>query len=390
MRILIVQKVKALVGSEKYFLELLPALEKHGHKTVFACVYLTRDKAKTLPFINAMKRLNLAIHSLEVTSDKSILKCLAFIAKIYKKGAFDLVHAHLIHADLWCALLKKTNRIKVPLVSTKHGYDEAYISKHGFSAEKLTKNRYYRLCKFSEKYINRSFAVSEGLRQLFINAGFSTADKIETIHHGFDLPEIDRTPNANFRFAQQQLVVLGRIIPFKGHQLLFNALPQVKAEFPDFKLIILGHGDADLIQQLEQFCTVNGLNENVVFKGYQNNIYDYLANSDIMVVPSIAEGFGLIFLEALNAKIPIIGFDVPATNEVLLHQKTGILVPPYNTDHLAQSIIELLKNEQLRANYADAGYARLHNYFSLDRMITATLAFYQRALLDFSNKGKAE
>ena len=390
MKILFVQKVKALVGSEKYFLELLPELEKRGHETTFVCIYSKVDKEKTLPFIAAFKERNLKIEVLEIPSDKYILKCVRFVRKVLKTQEFDLVHSHLIHADLWCALLKKFGQMKCPLVSTKHGYDEAYISKHGFSAAHLTPNRYFKICRFSEKYIDRSFAVSDGLKHLFIDAGICKKECIETIHHGFDLPEVENKKSEDYRFAPQQLIILGRIIPFKGHQYLMEALPVVKRQFPAFKLLVIGHGDEDLIASLKKFAKENELTQNIDFLCYQSNIYDYLVNSDIMIVPSIAEGFGLIFLEALNSKIPIIGFDVPATNEILIQEQTGILIPPYDTEKLGLEIVKLLENPTLANTYAQAGYKRLKEHFSLDRMTSATIQFYQQAVLLNAHKGKKE
>lgn len=390
MNILFVQKVKALVGSEKYFLELLPALEAQGHKTSFICIYSKVDKEKTQAFIDAMQALNLELHVLEISSEKAILKCVRFIRKVYKSGHFDLIHSHLIHADLWCALLKKFNRVSCPIVSTKHGYDEAYISVHGFSAKELKPNRYFRICKYAEKYIDRSFAVSEGLRQLFIEGGICTTDKITTIHHGFNLPALGDEKNPKYRKSAHQLVILGRIIPFKGHQLLLEALPQVKKVFPEFNLQIIGHGDPELIKDLKTFISENQLDDNVNFEGYQRNIYDYLQHSDLMIVPSISEGFGLIFLEAMNAKIPIIGFDVAATNEIIEHEKTGLLIPPFDTNQLANSIIELLNDKERSEKYVMAAYERLLTYFSLDRMTNATLEFYRVSLAEFSNKNKVK
>lgn len=390
MKLLFIQKVKALVGSEKYFLELLPAIEAKGHQTTFICIYSKADKEKTIPFITAMRNANIELHVLEIGSEKAILKCARFIRKVYKKGNFDLVHSHLIHADLWCALLKKMKQITCPLVSTKHGYDEAYISKHGFSAAALQPNRYYRICKFSEKYIDRSFAVSEGLRQLFIESEICNPDRISTIHHGFDLPAVSNKKNEAFRNSKQQLVILGRIIPFKGHELLLKALPIVKAVFPTFNLQIIGHGDADLIQKLNHYLEKNDLSQNVTFTGYQSNIYDYLVNSDMMLVTSISEGFGLIFLEAMNAQIPIIGFDVPATNEIIIDKETGILIPPFDTDKLGEAIIEILSNKAIAKQYVTASNKRLKDYFSLERMTNATLEFYQASLAEFSNKNKAK
>lgn len=390
MKILFVQKVKALVGSEKYFLKLIPELEKRGIQTEFVCIYSEIDKDKTVPFIEAYKHLGYPLHVCAIKNEKQLLKSVRFIRKIVEKGNFDLIHSHLIHADLWCALLKKIYRIKIPIVSTKHGYDEDYISKHGFSAKNIIKNRYYKICKFSEKSIHLSFAVSEGLRNLFIQSGISDKNKIQTIHHGFDLPDVTNKQNSAFRFSPHQIVILGRIIPFKGHMHLMRALPLIQQQITDVKLVILGHGDEDLIKEIQDFSAQNNLEDHLEFLGYQPNIYDYLVNSEVMVVPSISEGFGLIFLEAMNSKLPIVGFDVSATNEIIVHNESGVLVPPYDHEKLAEEIITLLQDESKRIKLAENAFERLKTHFSLERMVTQTIQFYQDSLAAYSSRGKSK
>jgi len=380
MKILFVQKVKALVGSEKYFLELVPELEKRGIETQFICIYNQADKAKALVFIEAYKNLNLSIHVKMVSSDKSIIQTLSFIRSIAKQDNFDLIHSHLIHADFWTTTLKRLGQIKCPIVSTKHGYDENYISKHGFDGKNINRNLYFKLCKFSEKKIDKSYAVSNGLKQLFIDSTICKAQNITTIHHGFDFENVNSKINSKFRFSKHQLVLLGRIIPFKGHLLALKALAEVKTQIPNFKLLIIGHGDKDLIAELKSYITKNNLTDNVEFLGYKSNIYDYLVNSDVMLVPSIAEGFGLIFLEAMNANLPIIGFDVPATNEIVTPNETGILIPPYETNLMAKAIVNLLTNESFRNKLSQGAKQKLKSYFSLKRMVDETVAFYEGVL----------
>jgi glycosyltransferase involved in cell wall biosynthesis len=380
MKILFVQKVKALVGSEKYFLELIPELEKRGIETEFVCVYNVTDKEKTIPFIKAYKRLNLKIHVLEVSSDKAMWITLKFIRNIVKQNKFDLVHSHLIHADFWMSTLKRLGSVKCPIVSTKHGYDEQFISKYGFDGEKIIKNKYYKICKFSEKKIHNSYTVSNGLRKLFIDAKICKSEKLRTIHHGFDLPNVIGKIDNKYKYSTNQMVLLGRIIPFKGHMLALKAINEVKKQIPDFKLLIIGHGDEALISSLKNYILKKQLTNNVEFLGYKPNIYDYLVNSDIMLVPSIAEGFGLVFLEAMNAQLPIIGFDVPATNEIVKHNQTGLLVAPFNTSQMAKEIVELFNNKPLQKKLSNGAKDRLLSYFCLDRMVSETVQFYKDSL----------
>ncbi|MDX1348702.1 MAG: glycosyltransferase family 4 protein [Putridiphycobacter sp.] len=380
MKILFIQKVKALVGSEKYFLELIPALQKNGIAVTFACIYNSKDKDKTQLFIEQCKELDINIKYLEVSSDKSIIKTLKFLRQVFQNDHFDLVHSHLIHADLWATILKRFKIMTCPIVSTKHGYDENYIAKNGFEGSTVPKNLYYRLCQFSEKKIARSFAVSHGLRTLFVDSKICKAENIETIHHGFELPSVNSQLNSKFRASKNQLIIIGRVIPFKGHLHLIRALATVKQEFDDVSLVILGHGDKQHIKALKNEAKLLNVDDHIVFAGYQTNIYDYLVNSDIMIVPSIAEGFGLVFLEAMNAKLPIIGFDVPATNEIIENEKTGFLIPPYNESLLAEAICRLLKSPEERLQFGQNAKNKLDSYFCLSRMLDETICFYKKVL----------
>ena len=380
MKVLHIQKVKALVGSEKYFLELIPELEKNGVKTHFVCIINEHDRDKAQLFLDAYKNIGHSISFQFFKSDKSIFKILSFIKQELKSFAPDIVHSHLIHADFWMSLIKRRGNFSGPIISTKHGYDEDYISRYGFDASYIKPNLYYRLAKFSEKYISSSYAVSHGLRQLFVDAKISDPKRISVIHHGFDLPNLDEIKYQPIRKSSNQILVVGRIIPFKGHKHLIHAMPAIVESIPDAHLTILGHGDEDLINYLTTYCKENKLSEHVSFEGYKSNVYDYFLGSDVMVVPSIAEGFGLIFLEALNAKLPIVGFDVPATNEIIEHKVNGLLTEPYDETELAQNIVQLLSQKEIAIEMGKKGHQLLKEKFSLKRMTSETIECYQKVL----------
>ena len=380
MRILHIQKVKALVGSEKYFLKLIPELEKNRVKTHFVCIINEPDRDKAQLFLDAYKNTGHSISFKIFKSDKSIFSILKFIKQELKFFAPDIVHSHLIHADFWMSLIKRRGNFNGPIISTKHGYDEDYISRYGFDASYIKPNLYYRLAKFSEKYIRSSYAVSHGLRKLFVDAKISDPERISVIHHGFDLPNLDEKKYQPIRKSSNQILVVGRIIPFKGHKHLIRAMPVILESIPDAHLTILGHGDEDLIHYLTTFCQEKKISEQVSFEGYKTNVYDYFLGSDVMVVPSIAEGFGLIFLEALNAKLPIVGFDVPATNEIIEHNVNGLLTEPYDENELAKNIVHLLSQKEMAVEMGIKGHQFLKEKFSLKRMTSETIECYLKVL----------
>lgn len=381
MKTLHIQKVKGLAGSEKYFLELLPKLNASNVHSEFVCIYEHNDQDKICHFLSLLKDQNITTHLIAYKSGWNVISVLKKLKKIILKAQPDLVHSHLIHADFWCALLVRLRQITQPVVSTKHGYDESYIAQHGFEYNSSINNRYYKIAKWSEKKIDHSFAVSVGLQKLFINSKISQPNKIDVIHHGFSLFDKDKLSASKYRFSKHQIIVVGRIIPFKGHVKLFEVLDIIKKEIPDFKLLILGNGDSELIEKLKKLAVKKNCDQNVVFLGFINtNLEQYLYHSDVMVVPSISEGFGLVFLEAMNAKIPLIGFDVAATNEIIDNEKTGVLVQPFNVNQLAKKIIYLLQNKDYRIRLSDNAYEKRKKYFGSERMVKETINFYEKVL----------
>ena len=147
---------------------------------------------------------------------------------------------------------------------------------------------------------------------------------MKLIHYGFDMADHHNLKNdkGEFRRSSKQIFMAGRLVGFKGHRLLLEVMPQVVEQFgSDVKLLIAGTGElkADLKKQVSRL----GIEEHIEFLGYSKDVGAYMANSDVIMVPSISEGFGVVFLEAFSAKTPVIAWDVPAGNELMEHQESG-------------------------------------------------------------------
>jgi glycosyltransferase involved in cell wall biosynthesis len=106
-----------------------------------------------------------------------------------------------------------------------------------------------------------------------------------------------------------------------------------------------------------------------------------MKSSDIVLVPSKAEGFGLVLLEAYSVKKPIVYFDVPALNEIVINQKTGLLVAPYSTSDFTKSIKYLLNNKKIAKNFGEQGYQYQKEAFYMKVMIDKTIKFYHSCLV---------
>lgn len=376
MKILFVQKEGGIFGAENYQLKVIPGLMARGIEVEFLRLYTEYQGGKGGAFIDRLHAMGVNTYEINIGKypTPGVLRKIHGIAK---SGAYDLVHTHLIHADFHLVLAKLLFCGKYRLVSTKHGYDNAFTSKHGFDASKQSNTPYFLISRWAEKRMSTSFTISTGLRHFFLATGLSSAQRMRLIHYGFDMPEHAATKGqSQFRLAPKQLMIAGRLVGFKGHRYLIEAMSELKEIFgADVRLLIAGTGDLEptLKEQVESL----GLSENVQFLGYSTEVGAYMANSDVVVVPSISEGFGVVFLEAFAAKTPVVSWDVPAGNELMEHGVSGYLVPPYDVKALAKQLEEILQSSGQQKPIVDAAHHRLKSYFNLNRMIDETVAFYE-------------
>lgn len=377
MKILFVQKEGGIFGAENYQLKVIPGLLSKGITVEFLRLYTDYQGGEGGDFIDQLNELGVKTYEVNIGRYPR-WSVLNQIKRVANNGGFNIVHTHLIHADFHLALIKTFMRLRPVLVSTKHGYDNAFTSKYGFDADKQTKTPYYLISRWAEKRMKASFTISNGLRDFFISTGLSSMEKMSLIHYGFDMPRhFESKGRSEFRLSPKQLIIAGRLIGFKGHKYLIDAMPALVDKFgTEVKLLVAGTGNLedDLKARVEKLKLKN----NVVFLGYSKEVGQYMANSDVVVIPSISEGFGVVFLEAFAAKTPVVSWNVPAGNELLEHENTGYLVKPYEVDRLASQLIAAF--EYPNENIVNNAYARLTSYFNGKRMIEQTITFYQSAI----------
>lgn len=145
---------------------------------------------------------------------------------------------------------------------------------------------------------------------------------MKLIHYGFDfLDTSDELLDNDYKSFKKQVIIAGRLVGFKGHQYLIEAMQKLCAQDREAGLVIVGSGELE--EELKQKVKELKLEEHVHFAGYSKEVIKWMYNSDLVAVPSISEGFGVVFLEAFNCKKPVISWDVPAGNELMKEGETG-------------------------------------------------------------------
>jgi phosphatidylinositol alpha-1,6-mannosyltransferase len=153
---------------------------------------------------------------------------------------------------------------------------------------------------------------------------------------------------------------------YKGHDELLDAWPRVVAAVPHAQLVIVGQGDDST--RLREKAMRTPARDSIVFTGFVSEaelaaLYEHAA---LFALPSRAEGFGLVYLEAMAHRLPCIGSIHDAARDVIVDGCTGRLVDQTNIDTLSEALIDLLCDDGRRRRMGEAGYRRLQEQFTFE------------------------
>jgi glycosyltransferase involved in cell wall biosynthesis len=237
-------------------------------------------------------------------------------------------------------------------------------------------------------------AISHFVARSLVDAGYR-ADRIHIVPNALDLttwdPAIDGGPvRREFGIADQAPVVgiISRLFRWKGHAYLVDAVARVARELPDVRLIIVGEDDpragwepgGTFSGQLRVQAQQLGIADNVTFTGFRSDIPRLMASFDVFAHPSWEEPFGMVFLEAMAMRKPVVAWASGGAPEVIVDGETGLLAERESVDELADALLTLLRNPALRERLGGAGRDRVERLFSAEGMARSTLDAYRAAL----------
>ncbi|HEV8113992.1 MAG TPA: glycosyltransferase [Planctomycetota bacterium] len=291
----------------------------------------------------------------------------------------DLVHSHLLKADMTTALLATLAGKRASLVASKHN-DEQVLKRPLVS----------RVHGWLGNLPVRTIVLSDHVGRFVQEHGRLRAARIRRIYYGIDPtpfaaaaaaaradPTARNALRATFGFAPTDVVFIcvARFAPQKAHGDLLRALAEVAD--PRVRLLLVGDDPfGNGRREAEALARELGLGPRAVFAGIRRDVPELVAMSDGFVMSSLWEGLGLVFLEAMAAELPVLATRVSAVPEVVIDGETGILVPPHDPPALARALARLAADPALRERLGRAGAARVQERFALERMVEETLAVY--------------
>jgi glycosyltransferase involved in cell wall biosynthesis len=355
-------KVRGIGGAEQHLLALLPELRARGVDARFVSLDAGDDSARMHRALDER-----GVPWARVPTGLDVSPRLAGgVLKAVRREAPDLLHTHMVHADVYGSVA--AHALRVPFLSTRHNDDR------------------YLLGPF--RHVDRAFmhgvsaiiAISDAVRTFHVRAGLP-AKKLVTVHYGLDdvpAAHSEVTPEAlGVPDGAPLVLAIGRLIEQKDHATLLAAFARVHADHPHAYLAILGWGRLE--SETRARVRELGLDESVLLPG-RLEPRDWLRRADVFAHTSRWEGFGIVLLEAMLARLPIVATRVSAIPEVVADGTTGLLAPPGDVGAIAAHLSTLLDDPALRATLGAAGEARAREEFSVGRMAERTIEVYERAL----------
>lgn len=221
-------------------------------------------------------------------------------------------------------------------------------------------------------------AVSEAARE-FVDSYFPA--EYEIIPNGISLEQFhtQAEPLPQFMDGRPNILFVGRYNePRKGFRYLIRAMPMIRSQFPDARLIVVGQGVSD---RYEHFLAQHGIDD-VIFAGFvaAEELPRYYASCDVFIAPSTGrESFGLILLEALASGKPVIASAIAGYSGVIRNGVDGVLVEPKNAQALALAIVRVLADGDLRQRLVSSGQEHVRQ-FSWAVVAERLLDVYRRAI----------
>lgn len=285
-------------------------------------------------------------------------------------AGFDMIHAHGYRAA--CAIGRAVGS-RIPWLWTAHnlfGHNVSWPQRRAMAL----------LLKWRTTSARTAICVSNAVADSLISNGFPS-DSLCTIYNGIPIPSLESLPSREearralgLGFEPLVIGAVGRLAREKGYDLLFPVMERMWRSYPAAVLAIAGDGpERDRLAALAARATYSN---RVRFLGRVDAVTNVYRAADIIVVPSVSEGLGLVALEAMAHERPVVAARVGGLREVIAHSETGLLVDR-SADAFADALLPLAAPSPAREGMARCGRVNVERRFAFDRYLDDILAVYR-------------
>ncbi len=306
------------------------------------------------------------------------------LQRLESQSRFDLVHFTDARESFFCtphaSMIGHVNdtysaELKTPL-EYKRNYPDWLLRWLYYSAVHYLESRKLHRLKLL-------VANSQYTANTIIKTYPKTAPKVRLCYKSVDIEryhEIDNRRKVSPPDLDHPIILfVGSNMYRKGVPDLIKAAPGVIKQHPQARFIIIGEDKS--ADRLKRLCYDLNVDRNFEFAGWQSqeSLLSYYQRASVFVMPSLTEAFGVTFLEAMAAGVPVIGTNVGGIPEIIHDGTNGLLVPVESPSSITDAINQLLSDAQLRERFIQSAFSTLNN-FSVDKMMECTRSLYQEIL----------
>lgn len=371
---------KTIGGLAQHVYDLNTALSRNGVE-----VHLLTCSAPGAPDYEVQGNIHIyRVHPFQVSTPDFITWVLQFnnalleraIGLLGSAGNFRVVHAHDWLVAFAARAIKHAK--KLPLVATIHATE---FGRHNGLHNQM--QNYIGSVEWWLTYEAWKVIVCSKYMESELKCVFQLpSDKITVIPNGVDPESFALRSNRNrrdFYAAPGEKIVfyVGRLVREKGVQVLLEAVPQILARMPNAKFVIGGRGPFE--KELRALAARLGIASRVYFTGYvddevRNALYFW---ADAAVFPSLYEPFGIVVLEAMAARTPVVASDTGGLSEIIEHGVDGLKVPPGNSRLLADGILAVLRDSVRSKMLQERAFRKIREQYDWQKVARETARVYR-------------
>ena len=377
IRVAVVIETLGRGGAEHLMVDTLRLLDRSRYRTIVYTLFSKPDDHES-----GLRAMGISVSCLHLADRWDLLAGFRRLRATFSDDPPDIVHTHLYAANLIGRLAARS--VGVPVVSTSHAADWDPAERRGNPGLTRRKQLLLQFGDAATAAVSRAtvIAVSEYVARSVRRRLGMRGSRVEVIHNGVDTGLFRPDParrdavreSLGLRPATKVLICVGKLASQKGQETLIRAMAGLTAGASPACLLLVGDG----IQRgrYESLVSDLRLRSAVSFLGERSDVPDLMRASDVLVLPSYHEGFGLVLVEALASGVPVIASRTGPVPEIVRQGETGLLVNPGDVGGLAQAIAGLLADPDRLRRMGQLGREDALGRFDLSRTVARLDALY--------------
>jgi glycosyltransferase involved in cell wall biosynthesis len=363
-------------GIERWLLQMAAQIDRSVYAIDFCCKGTSTGELAYIAKEHGAQVWHLPL-------DAPHVRYLSGLRALIKKEGYELIHNHLaVYAGAPTILARA---MSLPSIVSFHNTDHASDVLSSGPARAARAAYGEVSIRTAVQLADLVTGCSEGVSQAHIKRYGAPPARTRTLYYGVSVPTpLDTATRQHVRAgigvgSQVPLIMhIGRMSPQKNHSGLLEIFRRTLHHLPDAMLVLVG--DGPLRPEIEAQIAAANLQANVRVLGIRNDVEQLFGAADLLLLPSLWEGLGMVVIEAGAASVPSIGSDVPGIREAIVHGKTGLLAPAEDVDSFVKYVRLVFENPQLRHQLGQQAHQRVAAQFSREASARNVCALYDTCL----------